>query len=172
MTTKKKTFSSNQWVGISQVRNNVLLYNSSKCAVVGVNDLRQVGLWTSSPAPLQCCWLVCQGARCWLHLRFQCFSTWEVADAPSLQQCLSRVHYTDQTMDTPTNTTLWHTRAPLRCFKSPRRIGCDYCGYRDCYHRLPSRPLSAEHFPARSFQLSALFTLMWAGGNIAERPPP
>lgn len=68
--------------------------------------------------------------------------------------------------------TLLHARTSLRCFKSPWRIGCDYCGYRDCYHRLPSRPLSVEHFPVRSFQLRALFTLMWAGGNIAERRLP
>lgn len=64
--------------------------------------------------------------------------------------------------------TCTHTHTAQRCFKSTRRIGYDYCGYRNCYHRLPSQPLSA----VRSLQLSALFTLMWAVGNIAERRLP
>lgn len=64
--------------------------------------------------------------------------------------------------------TYTHTHTAPRCFKSTRRIGYDYCGYRNCYHRLPSQPLSA----VRSLQLSALFTLMWAVGNIAERRLP
>lgn len=35
---------------------------------------------------------------------------------------------------------------PQRCFRL-LRIGSDYCWFCDCYHCLPSWPLSAEHFP-------------------------
>lgn len=104
-----------------------------------------------------------------LHSR----STWEVDDAPSQQQCFSRVHYAQRQWTCVRKHTLPRARTSPRCYKSPRRIGCDYCCYPDCYHRLPSRPLWAEHFPpARFSQLSTLFTLMWAGGNIAERRLP
>lgn len=36
-----------------------------------------------------------------------------------------------------------HTHTTPGCFRSAWRIGHDYCGYCNCYHRLPSRPLSA-----------------------------
>lgn len=56
-----------------------------------------------------------------------------------------------------------HTHTTPGCFRSAWRIGHDYCGYRNCYHRLPSRPLSA----ARS--LSAAQHSLHANASWGER---
>lgn len=123
---------------------------------------------SASAARLHCYWLVHQklvGSTLLFHLGDQ-HGAAHCSNAP-----LESITRTRQWSRTEKRTPL-HTCTPPRCFKSPSRIGCDYRGYCDCYHCLPSRPLSVEHFPVRSFQLTALFTLMCAGGKIAERRLP